>query len=151
MTSESELSLENTKWFNELLTYNHEKLLKSLENQSETDKDPVCDDDFLIIPHIIEKTVLVKLIDLAENFYDPLSSSQTLKFTKLVSKLVNDYSTVNYKSANTRMLFEAVVARLKKSIDNDVFVPLFPKTVIDLKTSDSSIFFHRQFWTCVKV
>ncbi len=49
------------------------------------------------------------------------------------------------------MLFDALVARLKKCIDNDVYIPLYPKAVIDLKTSDASIFFHKQFWSCVKV
>ena len=142
-------NLENTKWFKELLTYNRDEILKSLNNPAQSNL--VCEDDFLIIPHIIEKTVLVKLIDIAECFYDPLSTSQTLKFTKLMTKLINSYSTINYRSTNTKMLFDALVARLKKCIDNDVYIPLYPKAVIDLKTSDASIFFHKQFWSCVKV
>lgn len=90
--------LENTKWFKELLLYNREQLTKSLSSP-----ESLMEDDFLLIPHIIEKTVLVKLIDLAENYYDPMSSSQTLKFTELVTKLISDYSTINFKSTNTKV------------------------------------------------
>ena len=142
-----ELSLENFKWFKTLLTYNQEEMIKSL-NKKESE---VSFDDFLIIPHIVEKTVLVRLIDIAENFYDPLSTSQTAKFTQIVSKLIYDYSTVNHKSSNTKQLIEAIVSRFKKCFDQDVYIPLYPKSIIDKKNSESSIFFHRQFWQCVKV
>lgn len=46
---------------------------------------------------------------------------------------------------------EAIVARIKTSLENDVFIPLYPKALIDQKTSNSSLFFHRQFWSCVKL
>lgn len=140
-------SFESFKWFKELLTYNQQEMIKSLaKNETE-----FAFDDLLIIPHIVEKTVLIRLIELAENIYDPLSTSQTIKFTQLVSKLIHDYSTVNHKSANTKQLIEAIVSRFKKCFDQDVFIPLFPKSIIDQKTSESSIFFYRQFWQCVKV
>ena len=90
--------LENSTWFKELLTFNKEEFLKS-----SNDSKLINDDDLLLIPHVIEKTVLVKLIHIAENIYDPMSSQQTIRFAKLISQLVNDYPTVNSKSANTKV------------------------------------------------
>ena len=95
--------LESSRWFKELLTYNREEIIKSL---SKSDNDLTMGDDFLIIPHVIEKTVIGKITNLTANCYDPLSTSQTIKLTKLVGELVNNYSTVNYKSSNTKVILE---------------------------------------------
>ena len=113
----------------------------------------------MLIPHIIEKSILVNLIAIAENVYDPMSIRQTVNFSQLISKLIRDYPTLNYQSANTKVikylygvqmslyeclngyfvfdaqfflfflkkLIEAVVARLKKCIDQEIFLPLYPK------------------------
>ena len=145
--SSSSNYLETSKWFKSLLIYNQNELIKSL-NKPDTE---MIGDDFLLIPHIIEKTVLLKLIFMAESYYDPISTSQTIKFTEIVRKLINDYSTVNYKSTNTKKLIEAISARIKKSLDNDVYIPLYSKGVIEKRKSNSSQFYYRQFWSAVKV
>ncbi len=134
--------IETSRWFKELLTYNS----KQLDSESK-----LTEDDFLLIPHIVEKTVLPKLISLAESVYDPMSTSQTTKFTQLIKLLINDFSTINSRSANTKRLIETVAARIRKSLDSDVYIPLFAKTVIDQRTSSSSVFFYRQFWSCAKL
>jgi len=134
--------IESSDWFKDLLLYSSKHI--ALDNQ-------LTDDDFLLIPHIIEKTVIPRLVNLAETVYDPISTSQTVKFTQLIKIFVNNYSTVNSKSSHTKQLIESVVNRLRKSLDSDVYVPLFAKTVIDQKTSSSSVFFYRQFWMCVKL
>ena len=46
---------------------------------------------------------------------------------------------------------KAVVNRIKKTLDDDVFMPLYPKSVTENRGSGSSIFFHRQSWTCIKL
>ena len=137
--------LEKSKWFNQLLRFNQEMLLDSSSNKQKDD------DDIFLIPQIVEKTLLLKLISLAENVYDPLSVSQTNHFTKLVSKLIDDYPTLNSQSSNTKLLIETVINRFKKSFDQDIFVPLYPKQVIEQKSSELSRFFHRQFFSCLKV
>lgn len=41
--------------------------------------------------------------DLAENVWDPLSTSQTVRFVGLVQKLIRDYPTVNANSKNVQV------------------------------------------------
>ena len=87
--------LERSKWFRQLLTYCQEDLA--------TKKDRP-DDDFFLIPQIVEKTVLPKLVALAESVYDPMSSRQTANFSSLVLELAEQYPTLNSQSSNTKVL-----------------------------------------------
>ena len=92
--------LEKSTWFSELITLNKEDLIKEKE-QTETK----LDDDFLLIPHLIEKTILLRLISIAENVYDPMSSRQTKHFSGLLFQLIKDYPTLNHQSSNTKVIF----------------------------------------------
>jgi GC-rich sequence DNA-binding factor len=86
------------------------------------------DNDFMLIPYIIEKHILNKLIALIENnIYDPLSTSQTTRLTNLVKYLINNYPTINGQSENTKKLIQVSIARIKKCIDQVIFVPLYPR------------------------
>lgn len=136
--------IETSNWFKELIIYDKENMLKLLTNNESSI------DDCLLIPHIIEKTVLLRLIDLAD-VYDPISSSQTTKFTRLIFKLINEYPTLNSKSENTKKLMESIVGRIRKCLDNDLFIPLYPKQIIEQRTQHSSLFFYYQFKTCIKL
>ncbi|XP_060584934.1 PAX3- and PAX7-binding protein 1-like isoform X2 [Ruditapes philippinarum] len=133
--------VEEMKWFDSLLFY-------GFEEGSPIDKD---DDDNKLIPAVVDKIVLPKLSYLAENVWDPLSTTHTCRFVKLVKKLLKDYPTVNANSKNTQNLLKALVLRMKKTLDDDVFMPLYPKTVLENRNSGPSVFFHRQSWTCIKL
>jgi len=138
--------LENFKWYTELVTYDKHNMLEYLKNN-----DTVQLEDFLLVPHVIEKTVILRLIELVDNVYDPMSSSQTKNLTQLLSNLIFDYPTLNSKSENTRKLIETVISRIRKCLDNDIYIPLYSKQIVEQKSSNSSLFFYRQFWSCVKL
>ena len=87
-----------SKWFNELITFNKDELIKQ-----ENEPDTKLDEDYLLIPHIIEKTILVKLIPFAESVYDPMSTRQTKFFAQLFSQLIRDYPTLSHQSSNTKV------------------------------------------------
>ena len=93
--------LEKSKWFIELITFNKQDLIQE-KDQSEAK----LNDDFLLIPYVIEKTVLLKLISVADNVYDPMSSRQTKLFSELVFQLIKDYPTLNHQSSNTKVIFD---------------------------------------------
>lgn len=44
-----------------------------------------------------------------------------------------------------------VVLRMKKSIEEDVFIPLYPKSTLEDKSSPHSKFQDRRFWSAVKL
>lgn len=79
--------LDTRRWFVELVRYARD----------------LGHDDLLVIPHIVEKTVLVKLSQLAEAVYDPFSSSQTMNFASLVAKFAATFPTLNSQSVNTKV------------------------------------------------
>lgn len=86
------------------------------------------DNDFMLIPYIVEKNILNKVITLIENnVYDPLSTSQTTRLTSLIKYLIDNFPTINGQSENTKKLIETSIARIKKCIDQVIFVPLYSR------------------------
>ncbi|XP_078416306.1 PAX3- and PAX7-binding protein 1 isoform X1 [Cetorhinus maximus] len=133
---------ESMLWFESLLFYGCEE-----------GQDPQMDDvDTYLLPAIVEKVVLPKLTGLAENVWDPLSSSQTSRLVKLILKLVEGYpSVVNGENKYTQTLLKTIVLRIRKTVDEDVFVPLYPKSVLENKNSGPYLFSQRQFWSALKL
>jgi GC-rich sequence DNA-binding factor len=82
----------------------------------------------MLIPYIVEKNILNKLIALIENnIYDPLSTGQTTRLTSFIKYLINNFPSINGQSENTKKLIEVSIARIKKCIDQIIFVPLYPR------------------------
>lgn len=59
--------LENMKWFKELVSLNKQDLDKN-------------DDDFMLVPYIVEKVVMNKLINIVESVYDPFRPNRVNTF-----------------------------------------------------------------------
>ncbi|XP_032235369.2 PAX3- and PAX7-binding protein 1 isoform X2 [Nematostella vectensis] len=133
--------LESMQWYTDLL---------GLGLTSQMDLDP-SDDDVKVIPGIVDKTVIPKVTGLMEHVWDPLSTTQTACAVKLVEKLAVEYPTVQSKNKSTQKLFHAIIMRMRKSVSDDVYVPLYPKPLLENKTSGALAFFQRQFWSCFKL
>lgn len=109
------------------------------------------DDDLKLLPALVEKVVLPKMTFLTQNVWDPISTAQTARLVTLAVRLTRDYPTINSRSKTLRAFLEAVVTRLNKTLEDDVFMPRYPLNVLDNRSSGPSIFFHRQSWTCIKL
>ncbi|KAK0096085.1 hypothetical protein PV326_006499 [Microctonus aethiopoides] len=131
--------LERTKWYNALLLY----ALNSKENEESLK----CDPDVRLIPLAIEKIVTPKLTSIVEKIWDPMSTSQTLRLVGTIRRLVMDYPNLNETSKQLELLFNAILDKIKSAVENDVFIPIFPKQVLDTR----HIFFQRQFTMAVKL
>ncbi|KAM4796952.1 PAX3- and PAX7-binding protein 1 [Rhinophrynus dorsalis] len=133
--------LESMRWFESLLFYGCE--------EKEYDKE---DADIALLPSIVEKVILPRLAGIAENVWDPFSTTQTNRLVAVFQKLVNGYPTVvNSENKNTEALLKSLLMRMRRTLDDDVFMPLYPKNVIENKNSAPCIFFQRQFWSSVKL
>ncbi|EHH17012.1 GC-rich sequence DNA-binding factor 1 [Macaca mulatta] len=85
---------ENMLWFESLLFYGCE--------EREQEKDDV---DVALLPTIVEKVILPKLTVIAENMWDPFSTTQTSRMVGITLKLINGYpSVVNAENKNTQLL-----------------------------------------------
>ncbi|XP_054324499.2 PAX3- and PAX7-binding protein 1 isoform X2 [Pongo pygmaeus] len=131
---------ENMLWFESLLFYGCE--------EQEQEKDDV---DVALLPTIVEKVILPKLTVIAENMWDPFSTTQTSRMVGITLKLINGYpSVVNAENKNTQVYLKALLLRMRRTLDDDVFMPLYPKNVLENKNSGPYLFFQRQFWSSVK-
>lgn len=135
-------NFEYMLWFESLLFY-------GCEDHSTLQKG---DNDACLLPSIVERVILPKLAVLADQVWDPLSSSQTSRMVAFMHKLIKGYPTVmNGDNRNTQELLKTIVMRTRRALDDDIFMPLFPKNVMENRNSGPYLFFQRQFWTCVKL
>uniref|UniRef100_A0A8C7FEY5 GC-rich sequence DNA-binding factor 2 n=1 Tax=Oncorhynchus kisutch TaxID=8019 RepID=A0A8C7FEY5_ONCKI len=104
------------------------------------------------LPAIIEKTLLPKIQGFVELVWDPLSSRQSLCLSELCHRLEDDYFLFEgEQSKPVKAFVEAVSGRLRSSVDDDIFIPLYPKKFLDDKSSPQRRFRDQQFWTAVKL
>ncbi|KAL7861849.1 hypothetical protein SRHO_G00132900 [Serrasalmus rhombeus] len=104
------------------------------------------------LPAIIEKSILPKIQGFVELVWDPLSLQQSQCLTALCQRIQEDYPVFDSgQSKPAKAFLEAVIQRLRSAVDNDVFIPLFPKTYLDKKSSPQFQFQNRQFWWAVKL
>ncbi|KZC04100.1 GC-rich sequence DNA-binding factor 1 [Dufourea novaeangliae] len=131
--------IERTKWYNTLLVY-------ALDNK-ETEESLKRDPDVRLVPSTVEKIVLPRLTSVVEKIWDPMSTSQTLRLVGTVNRLIREYPNLNDTSKQLETLFNAILEKIKAAVENDVFIPIFPKQVLDTKHQ----FFQRQFAMAVKL
>lgn len=135
-------NFEYMLWFESLLFYGFEEH-RMLEKE---------DGDIGLLPAIVEKVLLSKLSVLAEQVWDPLSSSQTARLVSFIRRLAKGYPTVLHgDNQYTQELLKMIVLRTRRTLDEDVFLPLYPKNVMDNKNSSAYLFYQRQFWSCIKL
>ncbi|KAG1654087.1 PAX3- and PAX7-binding protein 1 [Nymphon striatum] len=134
-------NIETMHWYNTLLTY-------GCSNDMSVDAE---DPDLNLIPLVIEKVILPKLTDLIERVWDPMSTSQTLRLVNLIQRLGEDYPTLTDMSDPTKNLLKIIVGKMKKALENDVFVPLYPRQLLENRNFNGLSFFQRQLWSCVKL
>ncbi|XP_034034245.1 PAX3- and PAX7-binding protein 1 [Thalassophryne amazonica] len=135
-------NFEYMLWFESLLFYGYEE-------HSALQKDDV---DLGLLPAIVEKVLLTKMAVLAEHVWDPLSSSQTVRLVAFIHRLIKAYPTVLHgDNQYTEVLLKTVVLRIRRTLDEDIFLPLYPKNVMENKNGGPYLFYQRQFWSCVKL
>lgn len=111
---------EREHWYRSAMLYGH---VSSAETETSLAEDP----DVRLVPTLIEKIILPKLAVLIEQVWDPLSTTQTLKLVRLINRLCRDYPSLRRTCKQLRTLVQAILDKLKLAIDNDVFIPVFPK------------------------
>ncbi|XP_060239490.1 intron Large complex component GCFC2 isoform X2 [Meriones unguiculatus] len=107
--------------------------------------------DKKILSAVINKTVVPRLTDFAETIWDPLSTSQTTSLTVHCRVVFEESASENEVSKSKQDLLKAVVARMKKSIEDDVFIPLYPKSSEEGRLSPYLKFQERQFCGALKL
>ncbi|GAB6030568.1 GC-rich sequence DNA-binding factor [Chamberlinius hualienensis] len=136
-------TFEDMAWYETLVFYGCDERT----NLDTLRKDP----DINLVPLVVDRVVIPKLTNIVEDIWDPMSTSQTLRLVSLIKKMVENYPTLNSQSNTTKTLLQTLVARIRKTLDEDVFVPLYPKALLENTSANVNAFFQRQFWSCVKL
>ncbi|XP_054715948.1 PAX3- and PAX7-binding protein 1-like [Uloborus diversus] len=139
---EEERNFEKTTWYRQLVFYGY-------FNRSDREDNSV-DSDANLLPGIMEKIVIPKVTGFIQNVWDPLSQKQTIRLVELIKDLSGNYPTINGKSKQFQSCLKAVTSRIYKALDDDIFIPLYPKELLESRSLGASDFFQRQFWTSVK-
>ncbi|XP_063007009.1 intron Large complex component GCFC2 isoform X1 [Melospiza melodia melodia] len=136
--------LEEMPWFRAIEEFS------DAENVSESKRDD--DHDKEVLPRVIEKTVFPKITAFVKSVWDPLSTSQTKNLVQLCNNIFGKQILAKNESSRAREdLMNTVVLRMKKSVEEDVFIPLYPKSTVEDKSSLRSKFQERRFWSAVKL
>ncbi|XP_059837576.1 intron Large complex component GCFC2-like isoform X1 [Hypanus sabinus] len=137
------LHLLEMPWISALEEYCH------LEDEEFKKKDK---SDATLLLTVIEKTVIPKIEGFVIHVWDPLSSSQTKCLVQVFRKLKEEYNVFgSEQSKATQALKKSIVMRITLSVEEDIFIPLYPKSVLEDRTSIHSQFQERQFWSAVKL
>ncbi|KFQ61575.1 GC-rich sequence DNA-binding factor 2, partial [Pelecanus crispus] len=136
--------LEEMPWFRGIEEFSGAKNA----SESKGDGDP----DQEVLPRVIEKTILPKITAFVKSVWDPLSTSQTKNLVQLCNNIFEkQVFSKNECSRAKEDLMNMVVLRMKKSVEEDVFIPLYPKSTMEDKSSLCSKFQERRFWSAVKL
>ncbi|KAM6273043.1 intron Large complex component GCFC2 isoform 2-T2 [Spheniscus humboldti] len=136
--------LEEMPWFRAIQEFSDAKNV----SESKRDDDP----DQEVLPRVIEKTILPKITAFVKSVWDPLSTSQTKNLVQLCSNIFEkQVLSKNECSRAKEDLMNMAVLRMKKSVEEDVFIPLYPKSTVEDKSSLCSKFQERQFWSAFKL
>lgn len=137
------VGLKQMPWFTSV----EEFMNSSVEDSKKEDSS-----DKKILSVVINKTVIPRLTDFVEFIWDPLSTSQTTSLIMHCRMILEEHSTCeNEVSKGKQDLLKSIVSRIKKAIEDDVFIPLYPKSAVENKTSPHSKFQERQFWSGLKL
>ncbi|XP_049712694.1 intron Large complex component GCFC2 isoform X2 [Elephas maximus indicus] len=131
------IGLKQMPWFTSI----EEFVDSSVEDSEKEDSS-----DKKILAAVINKTVIPQLTDFVEFIWDPLSTSQTTSLITHCRMILEEHSTCENEG-----LLKSIVSRIKKAIEDDVFIPLYPKSAVENKTSPHSKFQERQFWSGLKL
>lgn len=132
------VDLEKLEWYRTLALYG----LHDDESELSLSQDP----DINLIPTIVEKVIIPRLTLLVDKCWDPLSSSQTLRLVGVLSRYIRRFPSLGPASKSLNNLFNAVLDKLKNSLEHDVFIPIIPKLA-----ESKSPFFQRQFASGLKL
>ncbi|XP_010279766.1 PREDICTED: GC-rich sequence DNA-binding factor 2 [Phaethon lepturus] len=141
---ENVTELEEMPWFRAIEEFSDAKSV----SEPKRDDDP----DQEVLPRVIEKTILPKITAFVKNVWDPLSTSQTKNLVQLCNNMFEKQVLSKNESSRAKEdLMNMVVLRMKKSVEEDVFIPLYPKSTAEDKSSLCSKFQERRFWSAVKL
>ncbi|XP_023043729.2 GC-rich sequence DNA-binding factor 2 isoform X1 [Piliocolobus tephrosceles] len=128
------------------------KSVEEFMDSSVEDSKKESSSDKKILSTIINKTIIPRLTDLVEFLWDPLSTSQTTSLITHCRVILEEHSICeNEVSKSKQDLLKSIVSRMKKAVEDDVFIPLYPKSAVENKTSPHLKFQERQFWSGLKL
>ncbi|XP_053139864.1 intron Large complex component GCFC2 isoform X2 [Hemicordylus capensis] len=138
------VNLKDMPWFRDVKDFLAGKNVSQFERTDDPDEN--------ILAKIIDNIIFPKITGFVDYVWDPLSTSQTKSLVQICKNVFEEYSFLKTDSSKAKQdLLNHIISRMKKSIEDDVFIPLYPKSAVEDKTSPHATFQDRQFWSTVKL
>ncbi|KAM9860857.1 intron Large complex component GCFC2 isoform 2-T2 [Aulostomus maculatus] len=132
---------ENLPWFTAVETFCH--------GHGHQELDYI---DRQMLANVIERTVLPKITAFVELVWDPMSLHESVRLAEVCHRLREDYSIFEGdQSKPVKTLIEVVAGRLRRCVDDEIFIPLYPQKFLEDRLSPQSRFRDQQFWTAIKL
>ncbi|ODN06382.1 PAX3- and PAX7-binding protein 1 [Orchesella cincta] len=119
-------------------------------HKKETFESLSTDPDSRLIPSVAEKIVLPFITRVIEVQWEPMSDRQTRSLVNVLYKIIDEW-TAGASSKHMHSILTTVISKFKNAVDTDVFIPIFPKSVMSNVFSSASVYASRQFWSSVKL
>jgi len=111
----------------------------------------VTDPDRNLISSCVEKVVVPKIAEIIRTGYDPMSTGQTNRLIGVLTRLITDFPTLSMRSKHLRLAFSSVTDIIKDALDQDVYIPMYSRALLEATSTPHFAFFHRQFYTALKL
>ncbi|GAA55140.1 GC-rich sequence DNA-binding factor [Clonorchis sinensis] len=145
--------LEEMSWFSDLLDFSCLPVdgVKLEPTAKENGDAFTLNPDLKVLPLTVEKVLLERLNELVEAAWDPLSRRESERLVAIMRNLTANYPTVRVGSRPTEQLFTTIVKRLEVTVQEDIFIPLYSKHVMQSRQSAAFQFFERQLRIGIKM
>ncbi|XP_014679131.1 PREDICTED: PAX3- and PAX7-binding protein 1-like [Priapulus caudatus] len=81
-----------------------------------------------------------------------MSAQQSRRLARLLHKMAAEFPTAMAAETRTAAtLLRGVAARVRRTLDDDVYMPLYPRSILGNRASGAYQFLQRQFWSCYKL
>uniref|UniRef100_A0A8C5MDN2 GCF C-terminal domain-containing protein n=1 Tax=Leptobrachium leishanense TaxID=445787 RepID=A0A8C5MDN2_9ANUR len=131
--------LEQFEWYSDVEDFSW--------GSEDPESNPEDSPDHHVLSAVVEKCVLPKVSGELSNAA-PQQQPPPCILRRPVSDERSDHVHV---AAQFNGLLNSLVSRLQKAIEDNVFIPLYAKSVLEDETSPHSQFQERQFWSAVKM
>ncbi|OON21700.1 GC-rich sequence DNA-binding factor-like protein [Opisthorchis viverrini] len=145
--------LEAMSWFSDLLDFSCLPIdgVKLEPRAKEGGDACTLNPDLKVLPLTVEKVLLERLNELVEAAWDPLSRRESERLVALMKDLTTNYPSVRVGSRPTEQLFTTIVKRLEVTVQEDIFIPLYSRHVMQSRQSAAFQFFERQLRIGIKM
>ncbi|CAK9295466.1 unnamed protein product [Gordionus sp. m RMFG-2023] len=151
LDDDSKEDFKGFAWYKTLLSYMVKKDSSTDNNVTSSSSYDQDSDINVIIPNVIQNVFLPKLTFVIQYVYDPMSTKQTKRIVDFIKFLAQTFPFFLAENTKIQQFYKIIQQRIVKSLENDIYLPMFPLNILETKNSAIINYQNRQFWSSIKL